>query len=251
VSARARVALLALCIGTLAVGRVAVVRAHAGHDVLRAERYIKFEATDTGLRVVVSLSLGTEEMLRIARIADEDQDGSVTERESQRYLEEWGETLRRELPMRVDGSFVRVPWAAPYFDPLGRISARSGTVEVSGVVHMVPGRHFIVVTDQMRFDSFERTDVTFAARDGGVLINSGPNDAPTELVETFAYGRNADIPRVRVIGLTIELPQPEVAELPKARARGTWLPFAVVPTVSIFAVLFARLAREAKERRRR
>lgn len=240
-------ALLAALLSSLA----SVVHAHAGHDVLRAERYLKLEATDRGVRIVLSLSLGTEEMLRIARIADEDQDGEVTQREAERYLEEWGETLRRELPMRVDGSFVRVPWGGPYFDPIGRITARTGSIELSAHVPLMHGRHFIVITDQMRFESFDRTDVSFAARDGGELINSGPNDAPTEVIPTFAYGRNAEIPRVRVIGMTIELPPPEIAELPPLRAQGQKWPLVLVPTISVFAVLFARLAREAKARRRR
>lgn len=224
--------------------------AHSGHEVLRAERYLKLEATDAGLRFVISISYGVEEMLRVARIADEDQDGVVTQREADRYMQDWGEVLRRELPVRVDGSFVRVPWAESFFDPIGRITPRTGTVELSAHVHLMPGRHFVVVTDQMRFEAFDRTDVTFGARDGGTLINAGPSDAPTELVQTLAYGRGADIARVRVLGMTIELPQPEVAELPFARPPGYLKPLVLLPTISIFAVLFARLYREYKARKR-
>jgi hypothetical protein len=224
--------------------------AHSGHDVVRAERYLKLEATDSGLRFVVSVSYGAEEMLRVARMADEDQDGTITERESRRFMEDWAQTLRRELPVRSDGSFVSVLWAEGYFHPLGRISARPGTIEMTANISMMPGRHFIVITDQMRFESFDRTDVTFGERDGGTLITSGPSDQPTEIVRTLAYGRDAEIARVRVLGLAIELPPPELSTLPLARPKGMLLPLVIIPTLSLFAVAFARLAREAKARRR-
>ena len=54
-----------------------------------------------------------------------------------------------------------------------------------------------------------------------------------------------------VLGMTIELPPPEIAELPLLRPRGAVLPLVIIPTLSLFAIAFARLAREAKARRRR
>ena len=93
----------------LACASVPVALAHQGHPILRAERTIKLEADgDQGVRMVITVNLGAEEMLRVARRADENGDGIVVADEVEDYMLEWADSLRRGLPVRVDGAFARV-----------------------------------------------------------------------------------------------------------------------------------------------
>ena len=49
--------------------------AHLGHVIQQAERYIKLDVSGYRVRVVVSLTLGAQEMSRVMHQADTDQNG--------------------------------------------------------------------------------------------------------------------------------------------------------------------------------
>jgi len=166
-----------------------IAHAHLGHVVTRAERYLKVEASPEGVRIVVSLTLGPGEMARVMAAADADRDGTVTPGEADAYMAQWGEGLRTDLPVRIDGESVRVEWKEPFFDPTGPVQAMPGNVEMVARIATSGGRHRVRIEDRMRVESFDRTDVAFRVRDGATLVASGPGDAPVSVLPALAYGR--------------------------------------------------------------
>lgn len=238
-------AALALLVG------LPVASAHQGHVVLRAERTIKFEADGVeGVRMVVTVNYGPEEMLRVARRADGDGDGTLSRREVEDHMLEWAETLRRGLPVRVDGSFTRVDFVQPFFEPAGQIALRGGTLELTGRIRVGSGRHEIFVTDEMPPDDFERTDVMFTATNEAAMLTSGPNEAPTELMPSFAYGRTTERRRVHILGFSVEMPPPPEGSLPRPRSIGILRPLGLILSQTVIAVLLGRLVREMRARKR-
>jgi hypothetical protein len=181
-----------------------MAHAHLGHVVVRAERYLKIDLEPTQARVVVSLTLGPDETVRIQSAADADRDGALTQAEADAYLAEWGRGLADELPVEVDGVPVTLVWGEPWMAPLGTIERVPGSVEMVARVPLPPGRHVLRVRDGMRVESFDRTDVNVTTSDSSVrLVAAGEGAEPRELTDRFAYGpQNAP----DVITVIAELP---------------------------------------------
>ncbi len=156
--------------------------------MLRAERYLKVDASASEARLVVSLTLGPSEGRRVLEAADANGDGTVTGPEADGYMAQWGDGLRTDLPVTVDGEPVEVVWAEPYFDPVGAVRPTSLSVEMVARVPLDAGRHTVRVADRMRRDAFDRTDVAFRARDGAVLVASGLDPSPRDATPVLAYG---------------------------------------------------------------
>lgn len=168
----------------LAISVPAPARAHVGHVILRAERYLKLDATERDTRIVVSLMLGDEEGERVLEGADADGDREVTRAEADSYLAEWGAGLREELPVTIDGARVPLEWTDGWLDPIGRVRPVGLTIEM--VAHLpVDGReHAILFEDRMvRRETFDRTDVAFRAHDGAELAACGTTSDPADCRE--------------------------------------------------------------------
>jgi len=181
------------------------VAAHLGHVIMRAERYMKIDASPEETRVVVTLTLGAGESTRVLGAADANHDGDVSSEEGAAYLRQWGDGLRTDLPVTVDGEPVEVRWADPYLDPIGAVRPTPTTVEMVGHLVLEPGRHRLTITDKMRAEAVDRTDVAFRARDGVVLIASGVEPDVASRTPDLALGpaRAGDAPRQLTAVLTM------------------------------------------------
>lgn len=139
--------------------------AHVGHDVQRAERYLKFELEGSQLRVVVTMTLGRTAMLGALQRADENHDGTVSRQESEAYLAAWTASLSDALPLFVDGERVPLTWGSPYMAPIGVVTQVEGAVEAVAVLpfdaQLFDEEHLVVLQDHMEVPEFERTDVRF------------------------------------------------------------------------------------------
>jgi len=175
------------------VGGAATAEAHLGHDVVRAERYLKVEVAPTGARFVVSLTLGPAEMARILERADGDGDGVVTQAEADAYMGRWAEGLQTDLPVTVDGEAVTLEWGEAYFDPLGAVRPVSGTVEMVAHHPLDGGEHTLVLSDAMRLESLERTDVRLTVEPPVELLAAGPGAEPEgeDIARDFYYGNDS------------------------------------------------------------
>lgn len=149
-------------------------RAHVGHVILRAERYLKLDATDADTRLVVSLMLGEDEGRRVLEAADADRDREVSRAEAEAYLAEWADGLRDELPVSIDGEPVRVEWTDGWIDPIGRVRGATLTIELVAHLPSSEREHAIGFEDRMvRRETFDRTDVAFRAHEGAELVTCG------------------------------------------------------------------------------
>ncbi|MBW2462516.1 MAG: hypothetical protein JRH11_12780 [Deltaproteobacteria bacterium] len=169
----------------------AVARAHLGHAVQSAERYLKVDFEGGHVRVVVSLMLGPGEAARVLRVADRedgDGDGTLSPTEADAYLARWGVGLGEDLVLELDGARVRVDWGEAYLDPTGPISPRPATVEMIGRIPLSAGEHHLVLRDGMRRETFERTDVAFSGHDGAELVASGGSEErPSARIPAIAF----------------------------------------------------------------
>ncbi|AKF05565.1 hypothetical protein [Sandaracinus amylolyticus] len=173
---------VALIGGAIAIARPA--RAHLGHVILRAERYLKLDATEGDTRLVVSLMLGAEEGERVLAAADANGDHEVTRDEADRYLAQWGEGLRTEVPVELDGAPVELAWTDGWLDPIGRVREVPLTVEMVAHLPTDAREHHVVFEDRMvRRETFDRTDVAFRAHDGAEMIACGPERDPARCDE--------------------------------------------------------------------
>jgi len=231
------------CVVIVATG--GAVRAHTGHPILRAERTIKFEAVgDEGLRIVVTVNYGGEQMLRMARRADENSDGVVDDSEVAEFMDDWSDELRDDLPVHVDGERVRPRFVRPFFEPAGPVSIRPGTLEIVATIPLAAGRHEVSLEDDMRADDFDRTDVMFEVTSEATLVASGPSATPTEVVPSFAYGRSTETRHVRSMGLAFTMPGgDESSERPLFAYVSIFLVLQ-----SIFAIGIGRLVRAMRRR---
>ncbi len=170
--------------------------AHLGHVVLRAERYVKLDFADDSVRVVVSLTLGPDEARRVLAATDDagDSNGEVTQAEADAYMAQWGDGLRADLPVDVDGAPVDVAWGEAYMEPIGPIAAAPGTVEMVARVPLAAGAHRVAVHDHMRIETFDRTDIAFRARDGARLVASGIGEPRTPPERDLAVLRDTRRP---------------------------------------------------------
>ena len=200
--------------------------AHLGHTITRAERYLKIDASESDTRVVVSLTLGASEGLRLLEEADANHDGSVSQAEADAHLQTWGEGLRDELPIEVNGERVEVSWTDAFMDPIGDVRALPLTLEMVAHVPVATRDATVTVQDLMvRREIFERTDVGFQAHDGAELIASGSADEvledrrmalsfgpsagqamPTGIAASFHYPNRSEqdwkLPAVGALGVT-------------------------------------------------
>jgi hypothetical protein len=184
-------------------------RAHLGHVIARAERYLKLDISGSHARVVVSLTLGEGEGRRVLEAADEDGDGSVDERERDVYLAAWARGLATELPIRVDDQPVQVVWGEGYMEPIGRVEAVPVTVELVAQLALDGGPQRVRIEDRMvRREVYERTDVAFRARDGARLVASGAEEAPAELTEDLVYDGTFERGRPVPLVAIVETPAP-------------------------------------------
>lgn len=181
-------------VGVAVCASAGTAAAHLGHIVLRAERYLKVEASADEARVVVSLTLGPDEGRRVLEAADADGDGTVTAAEADAYMAQWGEGLRTDLPVTLDGEPVQVDWGEPYFDPIGQVRPTPMTVEMVAHLPLEGGRHTITLRDRMRPERFDRTDVAFRVRDGAELVASGVAASPVSPTPSLAYGPTLPVP---------------------------------------------------------
>jgi hypothetical protein len=199
--------------------------AHLGHVVQRAERYLKLDLHPHSMRLVVSLTLGPSEMGRVLAAADANSDLEVSPEEADAYLLEWGRGLMQELPVKVDGELVRLRYADAYFDPTGPVRSVAGTVEMVGHLELSGGEHRIEVADRMRRQTFDRTDVSFQARDGVELLASGLA-APASVERRLSYGSGDP---ERALELRARFPGvPMTWTLPAAATGGVLMLLAVI-----------------------
>lgn len=165
--------------------------AHVGHVVMRAERYLKLDASEADTRLVVSLMLGEVEGERVLADADANGDRSVTPEEADAYLRQWAEGLRTELPVWIDRAPVSLVWTEGWLDPLGRVRRTGVTLELVAHLPVEAREHRIEVEDRMvRREIFDRTDVAFRAHDGARLAACGIEPEPSGCEDAdFAFVR--------------------------------------------------------------
>lgn len=181
-----RLGALGVALASLAFAQVA--SAHIGHVITRAERYLKLDATEADTRFVVSLTLGAAEGRQVLALADADESGSVDEAEMGAYLASWGEGLRTELPIEVDGAPLEVTWGEGWMDPIGAVRSAPVTVEMVAHLPLSEREHRVVVRDRMvRREVFDRTDVAFRAHDGAELVRCGPSPEPPDVEDDAAF----------------------------------------------------------------
>ena len=179
----------ALVVLMLAAGHAS---AHLGHVILRAERYLKLDLSDTDTRFVVSLTLGPEEGARILAAADANSDHDVSPAESEAYLAQWGTGLVSDVPIEIDGAAYVPTWTEGYMEPIGPVTPGALTVEITAHLPVLGPEHTILFRDHMRREVFDRTDVAFRAHDGAELILAGPGEAPTDVSSDLSFGAGED-----------------------------------------------------------
>jgi len=213
-------------------------RAHLGHEIARAERYLKLDVSGHSARIVVSLTLGQREGARVLAAADTDASGDVSEAERDAYLTQWGEGLRSELPVRVDGAPLSLVWSEPYMEPIGPVRPVAVTVELVARFELAGGRQTIRIEDRVpRREVYDRTDVAFRARDEATLIASGAGEAPTEPTPDLAYAPDVAAPTLTAV---IETPQ-RSTDVP-------WSAMAIAGGLALAGLLVALVLRAGKRR---
>lgn len=180
-----RLAAAAILIGIASALAPEIARAHIGHVIRRAERYLKIDASEDDTRLVVSLMLGPEEGERVLEAADADRDRQVSRAEADAYLALWGEGLREELPVTVDGDRAEVRWSDGWLEPIGPVRRVGLTVEMVAHLALEEREHAIAFEDRMvRRETFDRTDIAFQEHDGAELLVCGAEDeAPTDCAD--------------------------------------------------------------------
>lgn len=212
-----------------------------GHVILRAERYLKLDVSGREARMVVSLTLGPEEGQRVLSAADGDEDGRVTTEEANAYLAQWGQGLRDELPLSVDGEALAAPWGDGYFEPIGRVRPTPLTVEMVARFELAGGEQTVRFVDRMvRREVFERTDVAFDVRDGAELVESGIEGEARGASPDLMYG--ATFREGEPVPLFATLRTPARPPEPSAAIPWVWIAGAVVALGAI-GLLFMRKRR--------
>jgi hypothetical protein len=231
---RASLALLVLAL----VLAPAAAQAHLGHVILRAERYLKIDASEQDTRVVVSLTLGASEGARVLAAADANGDHEVSQAESDAYLAQWGEGLGTDLPIEIDGSAFAATWTEGYLEPIGPVGPTPLTVEITAHLPLTGREHLVRVRDHMRREVFDRTDVAFRAHDGGEIVRCGPGQEPTGTQNDFSYGASAGGDAPPDV-LTAQLRFPRRAD----SSAGIALPIAALLAVALGLVFWRRRKR--------
>lgn len=219
----------------------ALAHAHLGHEIARAERYLKLDVAGHDARVVVSLTLGEREGERLLEAADTSGDGRVDEAERDAYLALWAQGLREELPVEVDGVAREVTFGEPYLEPVGRVRRVPVTVELVAHLALEGGRQTVRVTDRMvRREVYDRTDVAFRVRDGASLVASGAEADPDARTADLAYGPDFQEGEPVILTAIVETP---------ARATRPWHLVGLAGALAAL-VLFVVVIRRRRARRR-
>jgi hypothetical protein len=138
--------------------------AHLGHEIKRAERYLKLDLREGEVRLVVTLTLGEDEGELLMRAADDDGDRRVSHEEAAKHLETWARALENELVLTADGERVDLTFGDGFFDPKGSTRRVVATLEMVGKSELPTGVFELALEDRMaNREVFERTDVTFVA----------------------------------------------------------------------------------------
>jgi hypothetical protein len=161
--------------------------AHLGHVILRAERYLKLDASESDTRLVVSLTLGPDEGARVLAAADANGDHDVSQAEADAYLAQWGEGLRTDVPIEIDGEAIDATWTEGYLEPIGPVAATPLTVEITAHLPVTQREHVIRFRDHMRREVFDRTDVAFRAHDGAELVSCGGGEDPQGVLNDLSF----------------------------------------------------------------
>ncbi len=145
--------------------------AHLGHVVENAERYVKLDAHEGELRVVVSITLGAAEGRRALDAADTNEDGRLDDAEVDAHVRGYADTLDRDLRLTIDDA--PMPWrlASLRISPRGPAVPRAVEFEVRQTLR--EGTHRLTLHDSGEGPSFDRTDVALHAREGARLEASG------------------------------------------------------------------------------
>lgn len=218
-SARRRRALALALLSFAAALAPSAPRAHAhvGHVILRAERYLKLDATDADTRLVVSLTLGPEEGRRVLASADADSDGEVSAAESEAYLAEWAAGLRTEIPVDVDGARAELEWTDGWLEPIGPVVRTPLTLELVAHLPTAGMEHVVTFRDEMvRREVYDRTDIAFRGHQGAELVRSGIGESPEGIEEDLGL---SGLERAEVFTARIRYPRRTwLSTLPR-----TWL----------------------------
>lgn len=214
--------------------------AHLGHEVARAERYLKLDVAGRSARLVVSLTLGAREGARLLAAADTDGSGAVSEAERDAYLAEWGAGLERELPVTVDGKRIELSWGEPYMDPIGPVRPLPVTVELVARFELDGGRQTIRLEDRVvRREIYDRTDVAFRTRDDATLIASGLGEEPLNSSSPDVFFGREQKPPV-VLTAIVETPERPVSPM---------VPFVLAAVIAVLGggvLLGLRLRRRSR-----
>jgi hypothetical protein len=175
--------------------------AHLGQVILRAQRYLKLDASDADTRLVVSLTLGPSEGERVLAEADTDGDHVVSEAESTAYMAQWGESLETDLPVEIDGAPIHAGWTDGYMDPIGPVAPMALTVEITAHLPVPRREHVVRFRDRMRRDVFDETEIAFRAHDGASLVSAGPGEQPTGVENDLSFVRPTEPPEVLTASL--------------------------------------------------
>lgn len=235
---RAAWLLSATCLSATLLSVAIPARAHLGHEIARAERYLKLDVSGHSARLVVSLTLGEREGARALAAADTDASGEVSEAERDAYLAQWAAGLRSELPVHVDGAPLTLTWAEPYMEPIGRVRPVPVTVELVARFELEGGRQTIRIDDRVpRREVYDRTDVAFRVRDEATLIASGMGENPSEPTPDLAYAADVPAPTLTAI---VETP-PRAPEVP-------WSAIAFAAGLALAGLLVALTLRARRRR---
>jgi hypothetical protein len=150
------------------------VSAHLGHEIRRAERYLKVDLREREVRVVVTLTLGEDEGIALMRAADDDGDRRVSDAEAAKHLETWAAALADELVLTADGEPVDLEFGDGFFDPKGPVRRVVATLEMVGKGRLPSGVFEMALADRMaNREVFERTDVTLVASPPIEILGDG------------------------------------------------------------------------------
>jgi hypothetical protein len=155
-------------------GPASTASAHLGHEVQRAERYLKLDLREREVRLVVTLTLGEAEGEALMRAADDDGDRRVSELEAERHLESWASALGEELVLPADGERVALSFGDGFFDPKGPVRRVVATLEMVGRGRLPSGVYELALEDRMaNRNVFERTDVMLVASPPVEILGDG------------------------------------------------------------------------------
>jgi hypothetical protein len=155
-------------------GPTSTASAHLGHEVKRAERYLKLDLREREVRLVVTLTLGETEGEALMRAADDDGDRRVSELEAERHLEAWAAALGDELILTAGGERVALTFGDGFFDPKGPVRRVVATLEMVGRGRLPSGVYPLELEDRMaNRNVFERTDVILVATPPVEILGDG------------------------------------------------------------------------------